>query len=468
MDERLVTGLTLSFIAHLCTDVTDPWSRNTIREQARCEIRRRCPFITYTEATMLLQRAIKRAQEQQQQHLLRRSLPNNSNTTLPTIHPNPPGTSFSLFSQEIVKGNGSLLENFDTINSPITWEQIQEMENSDVDKLNRLLQVEYIDDILPDWEKSIRPFVQSLLLQQERIHECRLLHQKWFGMTRGMASPEYQMLRLDLTENMIHAMEVKDDVHDVVDVRSCCCIRMALDFFADLVDCCSTLQDQTRRNTFGNRLWVLMWRNPTNRTAMIQHDPMAVGFSQWIMYCTTPGETMTLVTNQHSALSELFHTARVFTESIIIGDQTTLRPTTMIDDCCFCLSILRSILVSTRAAYFPWQVMMSIETECNKHSGTSLEPLMLPLVECYCKLMYTTLHMDEANEIKCFAVVTVCADALDTMVSGCMKDSSKVLMLMKNEIKAIKRAAIIEMNQFQAKSLSTSLLQRILDLRQAI
>ena len=310
-------------------------------------------------------------------------------------------TSFSLFAA----GGMSLLT---TASTMVTWDGICEQAATTKERLALLQKVEFIDDILPDWETHVRPFLQKALRDIEdcgddsAILACVRLHRKWFHRTRGSHAPEYQSLQLDLLENLVeavnyaaaasqttklrlllHLLSWRSDDEDSTTLFLKPAIKTSLDMFADLVDR-DSVKDYQRRNAIGKLLWTRWIPCPTVRKIMVRHDTLAVGFSQWILGYLNAADTVSLLllTNDDEEASPsiaktttlvelLFRGATRSTEAFAVPTTTTttylqqwrLRNVVLLPVACFTLSILRSALVVTRVSTFPWTSLLGPQSQ---------------------------------------------------------------------------------------------------------
>jgi len=533
MDERLVRGVAAALADHADDDGEPCWSASLL-EQARREIRRRlrgggaADDATKDDDDDAERRILERAQERAVQIMMHKEKSvaasaaaasgirssSVASTTSTTQQKQP--TSFSLFAA----GAGmSLL----TTASMVTWDGICEQAETTQERLALLQKVEFIDDILPDWETHVRPFLQNALHEYEDgdADSAVCLHRKWFHRTRGSHAPEYQAFQLDLLENLVHA--VKDAAAAFQNNQAATttalftltgdddddgtffwkpAITTSLDMFADLVDR-DSVKDYQRRNAIGKLLWTSWIPSSQILKIMVQHDTLAVGFSKWILGYLNAADTVSLLlltdnndeasTNNTTLLEQLFRWATRSTEAFAVPTTTTtdLQQRRIGDVllhlpvACFTLSILRSALVVTRVSTFPWASLLGPQSQHdnddNNEGSTSTQvappqSMIGKLAQCYCRLIHAMLVVlpnNDSDENTAAAslheperMVMICADALDTILCGCRACPRLAgeAAALKEEIQAL-TAAVVNNDKIKQHPRTTStleLLQRML------
>ena len=373
-----------------------------------------------------------------------------------------PVGSFSLFGV----GTTNLL-----LNSSVaffSWQAIQEQTDTTIqEKLARLEKVEYVDDILPDWESGVRSFLETAL-QDKDIHEsvssdAVRLHRKWYQMTRGSGSLEYQSLQLDLLENLLQPCSLQQGASSSATLT----FETALDIFADLVDR-DAVKNRMRLHKIGTMIWNFVLVNPLSQQLlqiMINHDPHAVGLAKWIMGYLSPSEVVFLLSmkthttdnsadggaadNDATVLERLLYAVETRSDileegSLSLDFLTRPQQVGLLSKACFCHSILRSALVTTRVVGFPWHHVAKINTtSVAVVAAPSVATVISALSGCYCRLIYGVLAAAAAanahHEVPpskngntlnvqrwrpCDAIV-MCVEALDTIQSGCKDDGTR-------------------------------------------
>jgi len=396
MEERLVAGLAASLAEH---------DANPARlDQARREIRRRLlddhdGVLGDDIVETVLQKA--RAKSAEIQKI------KSSEASEPSSTTNANTGSFSLFASLV--GGG--------LNAFVSWEMIQEQASSTAEKLTMLQKVQYIDDILPDWDSAVSPFLKEALADPEVASTAIRLHRKWFHLTRSCGA-EYESMQLDMLENLL---KIECAVPcTFLSEQQKLAITTAMDMFADFVD--RNTESSKRRNEIGQLLW---GKIPTAlaRQVMVDHDPHASCLTKWIMGYLRAEETINLLTMDpdFNMLEFLLKRAHETTAALAVGMSNKglterLHPT---PEVCFTLSILRSILVSTRLYRFPWSLLPGTPAAMVDHVAPT--NLLQPAADSFCRLIYGTLasNTDELKLKDDWQTVVMCSDALDTMLCGC-------------------------------------------------
>jgi len=422
MDDRLTAGLAASLALHGDCDAA-------LLDQARLEIRRRGRYHEDEDASAEVEKILQQAQAQAA--LIRTSQDQSSKED--TVSGGAGATSFSLFA--FVGGSSSLL-----LNAPLaaycSWEAMQEEATTVKETLTLLQKVEYADDMLPDWETGVRPFLRQALEDDDHDDELPScddavhLHRKWYQLTRGSGSIEYQAMQLDLLENLV-SQQTSSLKESSIKLR----IETSLDIFADIVDR-GIVKNQKRCNEIGTLLWTRLLSPPSSTSnvwqMIIDHDPHAVGLSKWIIGCLTSEEVVSLLTMK------------------VLGQDGTPASTSILErllksanDCdeqlfsaCFSASILRSALVTTRVSGFPWHLAVA-QTDLAAAPQTAI-------AGTYVRLIYRILENKKSPSLlREWDALIMCVDALDTILCGCPQEEPtgealrKLVLEVKDRLKTI-------------------------------
>jgi len=99
-------------------------------------------------------------------------------------------SSFSLFSSF---GNG--------LPAFFSWPQLSSTEKTDEEIWQALGHVEYLDDVYPDWEDEIKPWIRARMSSSSSsaATACHLFRQ-WYGKARHQESPETTQITLGMME----------------------------------------------------------------------------------------------------------------------------------------------------------------------------------------------------------------------------------------------------------------------------
>jgi hypothetical protein len=329
----------------------------------------------------------------------------------------PKPTSASIFlSQLNATGGGGLLGGF------VTWDMIQEQESSDEEKIDRLVKIQYVDDILEDWDTGIRPF----LTQFETRQVCTL-YRTWFGKARSTGTTDSYAMQRDLAAQLLDVSLSNSSSTDVSHMA----IESAVEMFIDLVD--RSIPDCL---TMGKRLWQVVLSNPKNLVdVIVQTDPYATSFALWL---STDEMTVDQTLNLASGTS------------LTDADEASVDISTLLERAIagqpapnghfyFILSILHSIINCTRVYKFPWDLLV-------ERNWADVLSLFL------CGVVGT---VDERH-------VTICLDALDILDKGMVQPElrKKLLCQCQNERKRLQQYCD-EMDACDRRETISSLLHRI-------
>jgi hypothetical protein len=319
------------------------------------------------------------------------------------------GNSVSLFlPMSASVGAITALDNF------ITFEMIQERAHDSHDILQMLLKIQYIDDLIPDWDDVIiflqkelsvlqSPLEATTVLPCTRtayLRDILALHRQWFSRTRkGMqSSQDYRTIQISLLKNLIHPIqswnynqlpiESHNSGCDLVVLYESC-IGTCLDMYCDWMD---RRVDNPRTDPLIQQIGTTLWDfcccmapPPTQSLTMMfrRHCP----YGQWVLpwltqYCTVDeivsllarpianinpynGNNSTAVEwdgSTTTTLYFLYNEACVGMKNLVamMNIATTNEFTTeswdTITSVVWIVSTFRSILRATRGSRFPWHL----------------------------------------------------------------------------------------------------------------
>ena len=306
-------------------------------------------------------------------------------------------SQMSLFLNQFNSGGGSL-------QSFMSWDRIQEESQGDESvQLKLLANVQHLHNILPDWESYIKPFfLQSLRPPTRDVID---LHRKWFDQSRH--STEFRSLQIGLCENLITAIEEQSLLacassrESEVDLDEDVLRQMmdvALDMFEDWMLRGIYVHDE-RVWSVGRSLWSMLFQEndyeanlltPAAR-CMIQVDGEATWFSSWFAHLS-PDHCLDVVSIE--GLSNVISWCHSSMQGVNADSE---------DTCFFWVSIIHSIIVSTRVSRFPWQ-LVKIETNDDNEKKLLVFHMFLNSLE---KIS------DDTNKME------LCADGIETVLLGC-------------------------------------------------
>ena len=256
-------------------------------------------------------------------------------------------SSVSLFLRQLNAGGGALA-------SFVTWDRIQEQTAGDEQlQLKMLLEVQHLQDILPDWAKHIRPFLcrglaaaaAAAAANHGHTDDYLKVHQEWFQKSRS--STEYRSLQIDLCENVLDSIQSDASVQQQQSK-----VSLTLNMFTDWMLRGLYVHDERVRK-IGCTLWTLMANNRDIGMMMIQADPDAMWFSAWNAHQSPDQCLQVIEQEEQTAESE----KTILLPSALQGFSQTDDDIANTRYRHFWLSVIRSVLVTTRVARFPWDLL---------------------------------------------------------------------------------------------------------------
>jgi hypothetical protein len=326
---------------------------------------------------------------------------------------NKKSTSMSLFLSQL--NGGGALQSF------VSWERIQEeSQGDDVIKLQLLEKVQHLQDLLPDWEGHVRPFFLQGLRQSSSRQHFADLHRQWFDKSRS--SSQYRTLQIDLCQNLVTVADEEskallssgDGSADTSQLQNL--VDLALDMFEDWMLRGLYVRD-SRVWSIGRTLWGWLLVEGDNSTClsslspaaqcMIQVDGQATWFSSWLAHLS-PDQCLDLCADAAKTLPKVLTYCQ------------QQDPTNDHAVCCFWLTVLHNILLSTRVSRFPWELVIEGHTDDSKLFVLDL------FLGCFLQV-----DNDQSNMI-------MYADAIETILAGCRGDD-KLFTIMMAKVTALQK-----------------------------
>jgi hypothetical protein len=232
-------------------------------------------------------------------------------------------------------GGGGLLGGF------VTWDMIREQECSDEEKIDRLAKIQYVDDILADWETGIRPF----LAQFETLQVCTL-YRTWFGKARSTGTTDSYAMQRDLAALLLDGSLSKSSSTQVSHWALASTVEMLIDLVDRQIPDCHAL---------GKRLWRIILCNHNNLVdVVVQTDPYAISFALWLSSDEmTVESTLNLVSG-----STLIGADEDSVDISALLERAIAGKSVPDEHFYFTLSMLRSIINCTRVNKFPWELVL--------------------------------------------------------------------------------------------------------------
>lgn len=426
-DERLTGMLSTSFYSYLLHNnskknyIENPCFTQDLVDQALREIRRRRSTaleIDDPSDSAILEKAQERALRLWKDEYKCASTDEEHSGSSQN---SPKPTSISLFLNQFHSG---------CLTRIITWDKIQEQATSPQEKLTLLKKIEYIDDILQDWEEVL-PFLQASLADREAtilVDDVVHLHRMWFNLTRGSSvNQEYQSVQINLMQNLVTAVDswaTKMDGDGKPSPSIELCARTSLDMFGDWIN---RIGASGQRDDSLQKIVTSFWGwigHQRMQHIMHRHCPYAKWLAKWIAYLT-PEESIALVSDaspfshESNTLSCLFIDAS--TNLHAVSQLSVVERDVRYSTAVFNLAVLRSVLVSTRVSHFPWHLLQPAEDQLAFQAVTTRNS-QFQLLNLYIQLIQMAQVPTErgvaSREVNDYHLLLLCVDAIETLLCG--------------------------------------------------
>jgi hypothetical protein len=257
----------------------------------------------------------------------------------------------------------------------MSWERLlEESGESTEKKIQILLNLEHLQDILLDWDDHVAPFFLEGLRNElsSSSREFYELHKLWFSKSR--ASNEFRTMQIGLCQNLVTVIneqlaskkvplaETNNTIRDYVE--------LALLMFEDWMLRGLYVHDK-RVQSIGECFWIWLQADAEGRMSVagqsvVEVDPAATWFTSWTAHLSAD-QCLALALSDGSAdiLSNAIrqcHGYAVKTELTLSSNSNEYRMFF------FWISIVHSILETTRAFRFPWDLVVVAPSLEEKHA----------------------------------------------------------------------------------------------------
>lgn len=304
----------------------------------------------------------------------------------------------------------SLLFGGSALGSFMSWERLQEESDGSTEKMiQMLLNLEHLQDILLDWDDHLAPFFLQGLRNEFTFSSRDFydLHKSWFNKSR--TSNEFRTMQIGLCQNLVAVVNEQLSVGNELSTESSKKIRdvveLALLMFEDWMLRGLYVHDK-RVQSIGESIW--NWLEIDSNGGMsvagqsvVAVDSDATWFTSWNAHLS-PDQCLAIVSSDES--TSILANAIHWCDSYAAKTDATV-PVDSADHRLFFfwVTILHSILESTRASRFPWEKMLEAK---------SLEQKKIIIVNLYLNLMKIE-KMDSAGYQNSFAMS---GDAIETIL----------------------------------------------------
>lgn len=259
----------------------------------------------------------------------------------------------------------SLLFGGTSLGSFMSWERLVEESGESTEKrVQILLNLEHLQDILLDWDDHVAPFFLESLRNElsSSSRDFFELHKRWFSKSR--ASNEFRTMQIGLCQNLVTVIneqlasgkelstETNNTIRDYVE--------LALLMFEDWMLRGLYVHDK-RVQSIGECFWKWLQTDAEGRMTVAGHsvvevDPAATWFTSWNAHLSAD-QCLAIVSSDGGAsiLSNAIrwcHDYASKTELALSSDIANYRLFF------FWISIVHSILETTRAFRFPWDLVI--------------------------------------------------------------------------------------------------------------
>jgi hypothetical protein len=332
----------------------------------------------------------------------------------------------------------------------VTWDNVMALDNP-IQVLHH--QIEYLDDLLPDWQEHGRVFFQNGLQHEHDWPRVVELHRIWFDKSRNNTI-EYRALQLDLCENLVQQVTQQQQQQQQQNVppppamvagedRRQWLVDLAVRMFTDWMIRGIYVRDDGDRRVWniGSTLWGWLIRMKNNKdynddddddlaTILIRADVQATWFSAWLAHLS-PDQSRSLMQDANQKHSNTLATSLDMCHRHLVNPERTDMDR---EACCFWLTVLKSLLMSTRVSLFPWDSLSFLTTENVEERQWFVFNLyeMNMQVEENNQSKRDPQGNETNNTINATATsILMCADAMETILWGCRDSCYYAQMLTK-------------------------------------
>lgn len=256
-------------------------------------------------------------------------------------------------------GGGSSLSSF------MSWERLLEESDGNTEKkIQMLLNLEHLQDILLDWEDHVAAFFLEGLRKEVSAssRDFYELHKRWFSKSRS--SNEFRTMQIGLCQNLVTVVNEQLALGEELSVETNSKIRdfveLALLMFEDWMMRGLYVHDK-RVQRIGECFWTWLEMNGESTMSVagqcvVDVDPDATWFTSWNAHLS-PDQCLAIVSSDQT-LSNAISRCSIYVTTIdsrIPSDSADHRMFS------FWIWILHSILESTRASRFPWDSVVEAQ-----------------------------------------------------------------------------------------------------------
>ncbi|GAX09909.1 hypothetical protein FisN_11Lh106 [Fistulifera solaris] len=269
----------------------------------------------------------------------------------------------------------SLLFGGASLGSFMSWERlVEESGESTGKRVQILLSLEYLQDILLDWDEHLAPFFLEGLRNElsSSSHDFFELHKRWFSKSR--ASNEFRTMQIGLCQNLVTVIDEQLASGIVLSTETNNTVRnyveLALLMFEDWMLRGVYVHDK-RVQSIGECFWKWLEADAEGRMSVagqsvVEVDPAATWFTSWNAHLSAD-QCLDIVLSGggDSILSDAIRRCHEYsskTELALSSDSADYRTFF------FWVSIVHSILETTRAFRFPWNLVVKAPSLEEKHA----------------------------------------------------------------------------------------------------
>ncbi len=260
----------------------------------------------------------------------------------------------------IAKTSGKSVSLFDQLQGgfpmPVSLEEIEEASSSE-QRLKVLQKIEYLEDLVMDWNKIgsllVKDLSELFFSNPALCLELVDMHRKWFH--KGRSSSEYTPLLFGICENLLQTLAKTKSIddtmgnHQIIIVESL--VKNWRDMWLDLMQ-----RDQYEEGLAGDmeQSMIELFLGPADckvsllaQGVLASVDSSATWFQSWTNHVPSNDHLVSFLTSDPKGLLELWDKIRLSRYKGERNSMSLLHPT----------AIISIVLCRTRLSQFPWYAL---------------------------------------------------------------------------------------------------------------
>lgn len=311
---------------------------------------------------------------------------------------------------------------------PISFEEIRDAPSSE-ERLNVLQKVNYLEDLLMDWNK-IHPLLtddlcESFLFNPDLAVQLINLHRKWFD--QGRSSSEYTPLLYGICEKLLETLTkiISDkelqEMQDAIETSQCTIVASLVQNWSDM------WLDLMQRDQYMEELaepiekymFELFLRPGSYKMSRMAQkilglsDPSAKWFQSWVNHVQT--SNLISFFRSSNVLRELWTRSRTFQDNS--GRHTDSAPFQL-----HSIAVLSITLCQTRLSQFPWDAFTNSKSPEDLEIMTTrnnCRPAIDEILELFLRAInFVSLNENRVDDLDNTALKITILDGIEAILSG--------------------------------------------------